>query len=93
MLPKRDTNLELSSEEKDPRFTWLKLGLALRLLSKGLCYIRAMENINVPLKSIYSIVHGKAWLGQGRASQHLLLRSHFPFWGHSESPSGTVEVE
>ena len=52
-----------------------------------------IENNNVPLKIIYSVVHSKAWLGQGRASQHLLLRSHFPFWGHSESPSGTVEVE
>ena len=30
-----------SFEEKDPRFTWLKPGLALRLLSKGLFYIRA----------------------------------------------------
>ena len=30
-------------EEKDPRFTRLKPGLALRLLSKGLFYIRAMD--------------------------------------------------
>ena len=29
-------------EEKDPRFTRLKAGLALRLFSKGLFYIRAM---------------------------------------------------
>ena len=28
--------------DKDPRFTRLKPGLALRLLSKGLFYIRAM---------------------------------------------------
>ena len=32
-----------SIEDKDPRFTRLKLGLALRLLSKRLFYIRAME--------------------------------------------------
>ena len=31
-----------SFEDKDPRFTWLKPGLAIRLLSKGLLYIRAM---------------------------------------------------
>ena len=31
-----------SFEDKDPIFTRLKLGLALRLLSKGLFYIRAM---------------------------------------------------
>ena len=31
-----------SLEDKDPRFTRLKLGLALRSLSKGLFYIRAM---------------------------------------------------
>ena len=31
-----------SFKDKDPRFTRLKLGLALRLLSKGLFYIRAM---------------------------------------------------
>ena len=31
-----------SFEDKDPRFTGLKPGLALRLLSKGLFYIRAM---------------------------------------------------
>ena len=31
-----------SFEDKDPRFTRLKPGLALRLLSKGLFYIRAM---------------------------------------------------
>ena len=33
-----------SFEGKDPRFTRLKLGLALRLLSKGLFYIRAREH-------------------------------------------------
>ena len=32
-----------SFEEKDPRFTRLKSDLALRLLSKGLFYMRAME--------------------------------------------------
>ena len=31
-----------SFEDKDPRFRRLKPGLALRLLSKGLSYIRAM---------------------------------------------------
>ena len=31
-----------SFEDNDPRFTRLKIGLALRLLSKGLFYIRAM---------------------------------------------------
>ena len=31
-----------SFEDKNPRFTRLKPGLALRLLSKGLLYIRAM---------------------------------------------------
>ena len=31
-----------SFEDKDPRFTRLKPGLALRLISKGLFYIRAM---------------------------------------------------
>ena len=31
-----------SFEDKDPRFTRLKQGIALRLLSKGLFYIRAM---------------------------------------------------
>ena len=31
-----------SFEDKDPRFTRLKPGLALRLLSKGLFYIGAM---------------------------------------------------
>ena len=31
-----------SFEDKDPRFPRLKPGLALRLLSKGLFYIRAM---------------------------------------------------
>ena len=34
-----------SFEGKDPRFTRLKPGLALRLLSNGLFYIRAMEPI------------------------------------------------
>ena len=34
-----------SFEEKDPRFTRLKAGLALSLLSIGLFYIRAMLNI------------------------------------------------
>ena len=32
-----------SFEDKDPRFTKLKPSLALRLLSKGLFYIRAMD--------------------------------------------------
>ena len=32
----------LSFQDKDPRFTRLKPGLALRLLSKGLFYIRVM---------------------------------------------------
>ena len=42
-LPKRDTNLELIPfVDLDPRFTRLRPGLALRLLSKGLFYIRAM---------------------------------------------------
>jgi hypothetical protein len=31
-------------KDKDPRFTRLKTSLALRLLSKGLFYIRAMMN-------------------------------------------------
>ena len=31
--------------DKDPRFTRVKSGLALRLLSKGLVYTRAMELI------------------------------------------------
>ena len=31
-----------SFEDKDPRFTRLKAGLALRLLNNGLFYIRAM---------------------------------------------------
>ena len=34
-----------SFEEKDPRFTRLKSGLALSLLSKGLFYIRAMAKV------------------------------------------------
>ena len=38
-----------SFEEKDPIFTRLKPGLALRLLSGGLLYIRAMTNINLIL--------------------------------------------
>ena len=33
-----------SFEDKDPRFTRLKPGLAIRLLSKGLFYIRAMHH-------------------------------------------------
>ena len=33
---------KFSFEDKDPRFTRLKSGLALRLLSNGLFYIRAM---------------------------------------------------
>ena len=37
-----------SFETKDPRFTSLKLVLALRLLSKGLFYIRAMSIILGP---------------------------------------------
>ena len=46
VLPKRDTILNsFSFEDKDPRFTRLKPGLALRLLSNGLFYIRAMEPI------------------------------------------------
>ena len=37
-----------SFEDKDPRFTKLKPGLALRLLIKGLFYIRAMlETLHV----------------------------------------------
>ena len=31
--------------DKDPRFTRLKPGLALRLLSKGLFYLRAMVSV------------------------------------------------
>ena len=34
-------------EDKDPRFTGLKPGLAIRLLSKGLFYIRAMADPSV----------------------------------------------
>ena len=34
-----------SFEEKDPRFTRQKPGLAIRLLSKGLFYIRAMAKV------------------------------------------------
>ena len=38
-----------SFEDKDPRFTRLKSGLALRLLSKELFYIRAMyDKIHKP---------------------------------------------
>ena len=36
-----------SFEDKDPRFTRLKPDLALRLLSKGLLYIRAMVTIKI----------------------------------------------
>ena len=55
MLPKRDANLELILfEEKDPRFTRLKPGLALRSLSKGLFYIRAMRHY---------VPEWKFWLG------------------------------
>ena len=38
-----------SFEDKDPRFTSLKAGLALRLLSKGLFYIRAMNLMELKL--------------------------------------------
>ena len=54
MLPKRDANLELILfEEKDPRFTRLKPGLALRSLSKGLFYIRAMHTGEKPYPCQY----------------------------------------
>ena len=36
-----------SFEDKNPRFTSLKAGLALRLLSKGLFYIRAMLRLKL----------------------------------------------
>ena len=39
-------------EEKDPRFTRLKPGLALKLLNKGLFYIRAMR------KAIFLLFQG-----------------------------------
>ena len=50
---------------KISRWTWflkrdttrLKLGLALRLISKGLFYIRAMVHANQKAKSCYSRVH------------------------------------
>ena len=40
-------------EDKDPRWTRLKPGLALRLLSKGLFYIRAMVHAKQKAKSCY----------------------------------------
>ena len=40
-------------EDKDPRCTRLKPFLALRLLSKGLFYIRAMVHANQKAKSCY----------------------------------------
>ena len=45
-----------SFEDKDPRFPRLKPGLALRLLSKGLFFIRAMVIAHcVLLKHYYSV--------------------------------------
>ena len=41
-----------SFEDKDPRFARLKSGLALRLLNKGLFYIRAMALIKIDLRKI-----------------------------------------
>ena len=38
-------------EDKDQRFTRLKLGLAIRLLIKGLFYIRAMQSVKLIEKS------------------------------------------
>ena len=40
-------------EDKDPRCTRLKPGLALRLLVKGLFYIRAMVHANPKAKSCH----------------------------------------
>ena len=40
-----------SFEDKDPRFTRLKPGVALRLLIKGLFYIRAMQSVKPIEKS------------------------------------------
>ena len=49
-LPKRDTNLELIPfKDKEPIFTRLKSVLAIRLLSKGQFYIRAMPYMKKPL--------------------------------------------
>ena len=49
-------------EDKDPRCTRLKPFLALRLLSKGLFYIRAMVHANQKAKSWYLYF----WKGQER---------------------------
>ena len=40
-------------EDKDPRWTRLKPGLALRLLSKGLFYIRAMTTCPIITRYIF----------------------------------------
>ena len=48
-----------SFEDKDPRFTRLKPGLALSLLSKGLFYIRAMfkgmEELTLERKGLHVV--------------------------------------
>ena len=44
-----------SFEDKDPRFTSLKTGLAIRLLRKGLFCIRAMDNLKIDMKMMASL--------------------------------------
>ena len=57
-----------SFEDKDPRFTRLKPGLALRLLSKGLFYIKAMFE-----STIFEKVKG------GRYLKEILILNSFSF--------------
>jgi hypothetical protein len=57
-----------SFEDKDPVFTSLKQGLALRLLSKGLFYIRAMvENYLIEEADTFFII-----IRENRQSYHLI---------------------
>ena len=74
-----------SFEDKDPRFPRLKPGLALRLLSKGLFFIRAMVIAHcVLLKHYYSV--NFLWWFDGEISfffvkwQNVKLVSNFIRW-------------
>ena len=56
-----------SLEDKDPRFTRLKPDLAIRLLSKGLFYIRAMPEARVNPYSVEVFLVIKSLAIQGNS--------------------------
>ena len=90
MLPKKDTNLELILFwGQNPRFARLKPSLALRLLSKGLFYIRAMGTTE--LKSFNNVPKWAVtkWCNQNDLNTTPLLISS---WSNASRKSWTKVI-